>query len=373
MRPCIRVFLSTAALLLAGCPAAAAPASAPAPAASGPPAAPRTLRIATWDIYCDPLHPGKPLGWKEFEAETGVALEATLFSTNDDILRAMRAGSFDLCITGCDMAPVLIAEGLVLPLPTARLRNYADLLPGLRHVRYGLREGKDYCVPFTWGVMALAYDTSAFPTPPRSWQELWDPAYRGKVAHWDDISVLWTAALAAGHRDVFSLQGQSLGEAGRWAARFCESGALLWRDEKSMLEAMASGRVVLNVTWPNAVANANRQVGRRSGTWATACPVEGVTAFIDNLCVAVGCRDPKAAEAYCDLAIGPQVQLALQKTLDFSPVSAAAAELLSPERRAQLHLDDPNFLNRVFLWRPIPNRAEYERTWNDARLGRLIQ
>jgi spermidine/putrescine-binding protein len=185
--------------------------------------------------------------------------------------------------------------------------------------------------------------------------------------------VLWTAALAAGRRDIFSLQGQTLGEAGRWAARLCESGAVLWSDEAGMLADMASGRVVLNVTWPNAVANVNRWSGRRSGTWASVCPDEGVTAFIDNLCVAAACRDPAAADAYIDLAIEPPVQLGLAKSLDFSPVSAAAADLLTPERRAQLHLDDPNFLNRVFLWRPIPNRSEYERIWKDARAGRLIQ
>lgn len=334
---------------------------------------PDTLRLATWDIYCDPARPDQPLGWREFEQRTGAKLRAVVFATNDDILAAVRAGRVDACVASCDIAPVLIEEGLTAPLPTERLAHYRDLLPNLRHVRYGRRDGRDHCVPFTWGVMALAYDTSVFPTPPASWQVLWDPAWRGRVAHWDDISVLWTAALAAGHREVFALQGQALWEAGRRAARLCEGGVLLWQDQETSVRAMATGQVVLNVAWPDAAGNANRWPGRTSGAWALAYPQEGVTAFIDNLCVARGTPRFELAVAYVEIALGAEVQRALGDNLDFSPVCAEVAAGLTPARRAQLHLDDPNFLNRAYLWRPIPNRSEYQRIWDLARGGRLLQ
>ncbi len=338
--------------------------------AQGAPAA-RTLRIATWDMYCDPVRPDKPLGWAEFERETGAVVTAVVFATNDDVLRAMRDGGFDLCVAGCDIVPTMIAEGLLRPLPLGRLTNYVDLLPSLQHVRYAHVDRLDYCAPFSWGEMGLAYDTDVLPEPPQSWQILWEPAWRGRVAHWDDLSVLWTAALADGERGVFSLAGQPLWEAARRAARLRAADCLFWRDEASQLEAMAAGRIVLNVTWPNVVAKANRKAGRER--WVMAWPAEGVTGFIDNVCVAAGTAAPDLATRLADVLIGPTVQLAMCGANDYSPVSAAAAQRLTPERRAQLHLDDPNWLNRLYLWRPIPNRAEYERLWLEARAGRLVQ
>ncbi len=346
---------------------------------SGPPAAPGaettsttgTVRIATWDVYCDPARPDKPLGWAEFERETGAVVTAVVFATNDEILRAMRVGGFDLCVVSCDVVPVMIAEGLLRPLPRGRLANYDDLLPSLRHVRYGHLERLDYCAPFAWGEMGLAYDTEVVPEAPKSWRILWEPAWRGRIAHWDDLSVLWTAALADSQRGAFSLTGQPLWAAARRAALLRDAGCLFWRDEATQLEAMAAGRIVLNVTWPNVVAKANRQAGRRR--WVMASPDEGVTGFIDNVCVSAGTASPELAARLADLMIGPAVQLAMSGQNDFAPASAIAAQRLSPGRRAELHLDDPNRLNRMYLWRPIANRAEYERLWLEARSGRLVQ
>jgi hypothetical protein len=39
-----------------------------------------------------------------------------------------------------------------------------------------------------WGYNALIYDHEAIPNPPKSWSVLWDPAYKGKIAIWDDVS-----------------------------------------------------------------------------------------------------------------------------------------------------------------------------------------
>lgn len=331
----------------------------------------RTVRIATWDMYCDPARPDKPLGWAEFERWTGAEVTAVVFATNDEILHAMRGGGYDLCVASCDIVPVMIAEGLLKPLPPGRLANYDDLLPSLQHVRYGHVDRLDYCAPFAWGEMGLAYDTEALPEAPKSWRILWEPVWRGRIAHWDDLSVLWTAALADSQRGVFSLAGQPLWSAARRATRLQAAGCLFWRDEATQLEAMATGRIVLNVTWPNVVAKANRQAGRKR--WAMSSPDEGVTGFIDNVCVAAGAASPELATRLADLMIGPVVQLAMSGRNDYAPASAIAAQRLSPERRAELHLDDPNRLNRLYLWRPIANRTEYERLWLEARSGRLVQ
>ncbi len=349
------------------------PAAAAGQAAAASPTGGGTLRLATWGCYVDPVRPDKPLGWEEFEGATGAEVVVSIVGTGAEVVAAAAAGGADVVVGSSDVVPVMMARGTIVPIPVARLKNYRDLLPGLQHVRYGLADERDHCVPLAWGEFGLAYDTAVFPEPPRTWRVLWEPAWAGRVAHWDDVAVLWTAALASGQRDCFGLSGQSLWEAGRWAARLCAQAGLLWRDEESQVAAMAAGRVVLNATWASTVAQANRVAGRRSGTWAMVRPDEGCTAFVDNLCVTSACRDPRLALAFIDFAISPGQQVALSDRSDFGPASAAAAGRLSAARRARLHLDDPNHLNRLILWRPPAEPAEYERIWQEARSRRILQ
>jgi len=331
------------------------------------------LRIATWECYLDPARPDRPLAWEDFERGSGAIIEARAFGSNEEIAAAAASGRYDLVIAPCDLVPVLIERGLLAPAPTARLANYGSLQPHLRRVRYGLAGGQDHCVPYAWGPLALAYDTAVFPEPPRSWEILWDPAWAGRVGHWDNVAALWTAALADGRRDCFGLAGQSLWEAGRRAARLCAQSGLLWHDDSSQVAAMAAGRIVLNATWPSVVAHANRAAERASGSWAMVYPDEGVTGFVDNLCVTTSCRDVRLAWAFVDAALAPAAQVAMSDLTDFGPVSVEAARRLPPRRRAQLHLDDPNHLNRLILWRPVANVADYARIWDEARSGRLVQ
>ncbi len=366
----IRLFIVVCAAVL-GLTGAGTCASA---SSRGPVPAPSPrLRIATWQRYLDPRRPDKPWAWQAFERATGAVLGAVGMGNSDDLIAAARSDTFDLIVAPSHLVPDLIGMNRLVPIPVSRLSHYASLQPNLQHVRYGLVDGVDYCVPYAWGPLALAYDKLACTQPPRSWRALWEPTWRGRVAHWDDMALLWTAALASGHPDCFHLEGHALWEAGRWAARLCAQGALLWRDETAQVVDMAAGRVALCAADPSAVARANRLSGRGGGTWALAYPEEGVTGFVDNYCVTTSCRDLKLALAFIDSACSPPVQAALSNFNACGPASAAAVRQISPARRAQLNLDDPNHLNRLILWRPVPNAADYARIMADARSGRLLQ
>ena len=65
-------------------------------------------------------------------------------------------------------------EGLLEPLDLSRLPNAVDVQP-----RFFI-EGKG--AGFFTYVTGLAYNTELVKTPPTSWQELWDPKYKGKIA-----------------------------------------------------------------------------------------------------------------------------------------------------------------------------------------------
>ncbi len=71
-----------------------------------------------------------------------------------------------------------VDEGLLAPIDSAKIANFADLDPSLTGNIDLNKDGALYGVPWTWGLTSIAVNTADFPTPPTSLSVLWDPALK---------------------------------------------------------------------------------------------------------------------------------------------------------------------------------------------------
>lgn len=91
-------------------------------------------------------------------------------------LRAEKqAPSMDVVLMGGGLDVTALNEGLLQTYDYASLPNYADIYEIARNPIEGLGPSIGFA-----GVK-LAYNTDRIPVPPASWEELWNPAYKGKV------------------------------------------------------------------------------------------------------------------------------------------------------------------------------------------------
>ena len=105
--------------------------------------------------------------------------------------RASRRGSMDVAHLG-DTDMFQVAQlGALEPVPADQLPNLANVLPALR---------KPYAVPHIYSAQVVLYNPDKVPVPPKSWTDLWDPKYRGRVAIADGnaTAITFAAALAGG-------------------------------------------------------------------------------------------------------------------------------------------------------------------------------
>jgi putative spermidine/putrescine transport system substrate-binding protein len=65
-----------------------------------------------------------------------------------------------------------VKQGLIAEYPTAKSPNYKDLLPEFQD-RWGPR--------ISMQIIGIGYNPQKIKTPPKSWDVLWDPAYKGRV------------------------------------------------------------------------------------------------------------------------------------------------------------------------------------------------
>src|ERR1700728_1431410 len=155
-----------------------------------------TLNLLVWEGYADPSFV------RGFEEQNHCKVTVSYMGSSDELVAKLRggsAGNYDVISPSSDVATSIAAAGLAAPLDLSKLPSYGQLSPQLTSLPLVRVKDQVYGVPFTWGPNPLIYDTTVFAQPPDSWNVLWDPKYKGKVAVWDDLSTVYMAAQVLGY------------------------------------------------------------------------------------------------------------------------------------------------------------------------------
>ncbi|PWC09664.1 ABC transporter substrate-binding protein [Brenneria corticis] len=91
-----------------------------------------------------------------------------------------RRAPYDIVVFQPDTIQRAIAAGLLQPLEARHIANLDKLYSSVQQ-RF-VSEGKTYAAAFSLGQLGLAYRSDLVPHAPKSWLDLWDPAYKGHVA-----------------------------------------------------------------------------------------------------------------------------------------------------------------------------------------------
>ena len=111
-----------------------------------------------------------------FRRATGAAVTQSIILGTDQVARLQAAkGSrppFDVAIFDSPQVLDAAREGLIVEYPAAKSPRYAELLPAFQD-KWGPK--------ITMQVIGIGYNPRKIASPPKSWDELWEPKYRGRV------------------------------------------------------------------------------------------------------------------------------------------------------------------------------------------------
>ena len=141
------------------------------------------LNWYTWEDYAP-----KPLVEK-FTKETGIKLNVTLFSSDEELfnkLRAARGEGFDLATPSVAWVGAHVEAGNFQPLDEKKLTGMGNMIKTF-NAKIGELGGKPggklYCVPTDWGSEAMSFNTKAMNLEygKAGFGDLWDPQWAGKM------------------------------------------------------------------------------------------------------------------------------------------------------------------------------------------------
>jgi spermidine/putrescine-binding protein len=325
-----------------------------------------TLNLLVWEGYADPSF------IQAFEEKYHCKISASYMGSSDELVAKLRGGSvgnYDVISPSSDVATLIAAAGLALPLDLSQIPSYGRLSPQLTSLPLVRIKEKVYGVPFMWGPDPLLYDTTVFPKPPESWTVFWDPKYRGKISVWDDLSTVYLAAQVLGFdkpdpSQLYNLTDEQLDAVKKKLLELKPNIRKMWSTGGELTNLFQNHEVVAAMGWPlmtNQLRKINFPVGET-------IPTENTTGWIDHLMITAGSENKELAYKLVEYMVEAQTQKKVTDITGYTPANPQAAQFMTPDEIKGLHLDDvDNYQARLYFWQNVPRRAKYNEVWNEVK------
>ncbi len=251
-----------------------------------------------------------------FRKATGASVTQTILLATDQVSK-LQAGKgakppFDVSIL--DEGPLLDAIKLDLfeKYPAAKSKNFNDLLPPFRN---------EWGPAVTMQIVGISYNPKRIKTPPKSWKDLWNPAYKGRVgltAPNSSLGMVFLVELArlngGSESDVepaFKALKSLLPQVGAIGANL-GAYATLWQQEQ------------IDIAPYN--FNFTQTLRGKGVDIEFVVPESGGPAWRTSMHIVKGAVRPELAFQYIDLHISPEVQAEMHKPpLDVIPTNRKVA------------------------------------------------
>ena len=111
-----------------------------------------------------------------FTKETGASVTQSIILGTDQVARLTASKgnkpSFDVAIFDTPQVLDAAKEGLIVKYPADKAKNFKDLLPSFQN---------EWGPVISMQVIGIGYNPNKIKTPPKSWDDLLDPKYKGRV------------------------------------------------------------------------------------------------------------------------------------------------------------------------------------------------
>jgi spermidine/putrescine transport system substrate-binding protein len=300
------------------------------------------LDFANWPLYMDVakvggknVHPSL----LAFTKETGIKVNyKEAIEDNDSFLGkinpSLQAGQdpgWDLIvITDGGSIEKLIRQNFLTELDHSKLPNFAkNAGPAVRNPSYD--PGNKYTLAWQSGLVGLAYNPKLTKREITSFQDLFDPAFKGKITVFGDDTDFPTMALIALGIDPAQSTEEDWKKAAEWMKKL-KPQLREFVDNSGMADVLSSGNAWISQAYSGDIYQLN--IGG-SPDIKFVIPKEGATYWTDNMAIPKNAKHPLDAITYMDYVYRPEVAAQLVEGIAYiTPVPAAKEQLQAKAAKA---------------------------------------
>ncbi len=304
-----RKFLQTT---LAGFGAAAAGIrlNSPAMAAEDP-----KLNFYNWDTYIGETT------LDDFEDETGIRVNLSLFSDNDELFAKLKAGNpgFDVIVPSGDFTNRMIQTGIVQAIDHSKIPNIKNIDPLFMDAPFD--RGRKYSLCYMWGTTGIGYRKSRVDGVP-TWTDIFDSdKYSGRIALFDATVTLHMVSKYLGN-GMNPSDPKLIEEAVQLMIKQ-KPHVKVYHDDNGQ-DLLASGEVDLVHEYNGDIA----QLQLEDDDIAYVIPEIGGEIWQDNLAIPTGAPHPENAHAFINYILDAEVGATIADYIQYATPNIAARALM---------------------------------------------
>ncbi len=250
--------------------------------------------------------------------------------------RVLPRGTLDIaCLSSFNGYRASVA-GLAEKLDTSKV-------PNLKHVLPTLHSGSfmpDEFVPHIYSAQVFAYNPKTVKSAPRTWSELLDPRWKGKIGVLTNAPVwliMGAAQAMGGNPDAFD-------KAKEYLLKLNANGLRLYPETDDLAPAFKSGEIDVGIIWLARTVMWKNAGFPVSGQF----PDEGAILYVSGMAMPKNAPDKEAAYQYMNALLEPSAQQGFAKHMGYLPTvdnaeltGQAAADLALPKGAKLVQPDYP--------------------------------
>jgi spermidine/putrescine-binding protein len=312
MKSAIRIVLSLLLVGMLGCRKG----SGAGGAASGD----KVLNLYSWSEYFPPAILDR------FEKETGIKVNQTNYSTNEELLAKLSSGvtDYDVVVPSDYTVKILISDKRLLPLDRAKLPNFKNLDSKLLRLSYDPEN--QYSIPTFWGTTGLGVNADVIKEPVDSWAVLFDPKNDQKISMLKDPRENFAVALKLMGKSVNETDPAVLKQAADKLK--AQTKFVKFYDSDSFDDKLKTDEAALVHGYNGQLS---KVVAGNPKKFYYVVPREGATRWVDNLCVPAGSKHAEQAHAFLNFVMDAKVAADMVNQVRYASANEAAKAHIQPE------------------------------------------
>lgn len=254
-----------------------------------------TLHIYSWSDNFDPEV------LKAFAKKYNVNYTYDTYSSNEDLLAKLRSGGsqYDIIQPSDYMVDILTKLDLLEELNKENIPNIVNMDPKFTGLPFD-PENK-YSLVYMYGITGIAYNKKYVTDEITSWQDLWNPKYKDRVALLNDSREVIGMALKKLGYSINSTNEAEIKEAVEELKKLLPN--VLAFDTDTIKQKFVSEDFWIGTMWSGDAAFTLEE----NENIAFVVPKEGAAIFYDTIAIPKGAKNKELAEKFINFILEPKI------------------------------------------------------------------
>jgi spermidine/putrescine transport system substrate-binding protein len=296
---------------------------------------------------------------ENFTAETGLPVRYVTYKSQEEAVKNLRSGQiYDVVILDNQHVPALVSEGLLAEIDYRRVPNFKNISPSFIDLSYDPQNR--HTIPYTWGTVGLVVRDDLVEQPIRSWSDLWNKTYPGKLILSGDMQVNIGVALKSLGFSINSNDPVQLKQAGA-RLEALKQDVLFADNEEEVLGLLENGECALAIGYASTLRNHTGQVSLRY-----VIPEEGALLWGDNFSIPASSRHQEEATQLINYLLQAHVMGQIINQNHYATANEAAIPYIDEELRNDSTINpSPDILEKAEAILPLSSQSEglYREAW----------